>query len=330
MLTSTQISHLQQIGWTRKKMADFKGVNERTIYRWNKGRGYYLDHRYGRKWGRKLKLTGEFLKTFLAYVNENNTLTQQEMADYASQLIGHPITRFIISRILKKHEINRKKVSYRYREMNYEKAEEFASEYFLLLGLPILALDECSFHIGEAPRYGYSKRGSQVISQRTGKKSVNYTLLLCVRNVEKGGVLYYWLKERAVKSEDFHEFLSDIKLPTNEKTYLVMDNVRIHHASWSCRKLGLSTIKELLTSKNIEPLYLPAYAPMLNPTEFCFNFIRHYVEKSKPETYEELEEAVDKTITLLQEKDMTKFFGHCYFKRPNSIWIDGTPAKFPS
>ncbi|CAI2181029.1 12837_t:CDS:2 [Funneliformis geosporum] len=216
------------------------------------------------------------------------------MADYASQLVGQPITRFIISRILKKHEINRKKVSYRYREMNYEKAEEFASEYFSLLDFPILALDECSFHIGEAPRYGYSKRGSRVVSQRTGKK-------------------------RAVKAEDFHEFLSEIKLPTNEKTYLVMDNVRIHHASWACRKLGLSTIKELLESKNIEPLYLPAYAPMLNPTEFCFNFIRHYVEKSKPETEEELEQAIDKTIDMLGEKDMTKFFGHCYFKRPNYI-----------
>jgi len=203
--------------------------------------------------------------------------------------------------------------------MDIKKAEEFEQELFSMLHLPILALDECSFHIGEAPRYGYAKRGLRVNSERTGKKSINYTLLLCVRNVEKEGVVYCWLKEGAVKAEHFHEFLSEIELSTNEKTYLVMDNVRIHHASWACRKLGLSTIKELLESKNIEPMYLPAYAPMLNPTEFCFNFIRHYVEKSKPETYEELEEVVDKTITLLQEKDMTKFFQHCYFKNPNII-----------
>ena len=121
MLNSTQINHLKQIGWTRKKMADFKGVNERTVYRWNKGRGYYLDPRYGRKWGRKLKLTGEVLKTFLAYIDKNNTLTQQEMADYASQLVGQPITRFIISRTLKKWEIIRKKLTYHYLEQDPKK-----------------------------------------------------------------------------------------------------------------------------------------------------------------------------------------------------------------
>ena len=95
-----------------------------------------------------------------------------------------------------------------------------------------------------------------------------------------------------------------------------MDNVKIHHANQACKKLGLSSIKELLKSKNIEALYLPAYAPMLNPTEFCFNFVRHYVEKSKPETYEELEQAINKTIDMLDEKDMRKFFKHCYFKDP--------------
>ncbi|CAG8526011.1 24633_t:CDS:2 [Racocetra persica] len=240
-----------------------------------------------------VEMKGKVLKTLLEYINNNDDKTQQELADYVSQLIGQKITRFIISRTLKKHGITRKKRTYHYKEMNYEKAEEFAGKYFSMLDMPILALDECSFHIGEAPRYGYAKRGSRVISQRTGKK--------------KG----------AVKAEDFHEFLSDIELPTNEKTYLVMDNVRIHHASWACRKLGLSSIKELLVSKNIEPFYLPAYAPMLNSTEFCFNFIRHYIEKSKPETLEELDQAINRTIDMLDEKDMTKFFRHCYFKRPS-------------
>ena len=113
------------------------------------------------------------------------------MAEYASKLVGQPITRFIISRTLKKKEINRKKISYRYKEMDVKKAEEFESELNSLLHLPILALDECSFHVGEAPRYGYAKRGSRVNLQRTGKKSSNYTLLLCVQNTEKGGVVYY-------------------------------------------------------------------------------------------------------------------------------------------
>jgi transposase len=314
MLTSTQISYLQQEGWTRKAIADFKGVNERTIYRWNKRKfDYnYWSHRHGRKWGRKSKLAGEVLKTFLDYISKNNTLTQQEMADYVSQLIGQKITRFIISRTLKKNELVRKKINYHYLEQDKERIEDFQNALYPLLSLPILALDECSFHIGEAPRYGYAKWGSRADSQRTGKKSSNYTLILCISNIGKEGVVIYELIKGGVKAQNFHNFLSNIELTANEKNYLIMDNVRVHHANQACKKAGLTSIKELLVSKNTEPLYLPPYTPEMNPVELCFNFIRHYVEKSKPKTLEELELAIDKIIDMLDEKDLTKYFQHCY------------------
>jgi transposase len=66
-----------------------------------------------------------------------------------------------------------------------------------------------------------------------------------------------------------------------------------------------------LASKNIKSLFLPAYTPELNPTELCFNFIRHYVKKNKPRTYEELKSAIDKIIGMLNEKDLTEYFRHC-------------------
>ena len=49
------------------------------------------------------------MKTLLEYVKNNDDKTQQELADYVSQLMGQKITRYIISRTLKKHEITRKK-----------------------------------------------------------------------------------------------------------------------------------------------------------------------------------------------------------------------------
>lgn len=56
---------------------------------------------------------------------------------------------------------------------------------------------------------------------------------------------------------------------------------------------------------------MPAYTPELNPAELCFNFIKHQVRKSKPQTYEELELAIENTLELLNEKDMTKYF-NCF------------------
>jgi len=102
-----------------------------------------------------------------------------------------------------------------------------------------------------------------------------------------------------------------LKLSDERKLYgsnLLLDNVRVHKAKQSCIKLKLTTIKELLRSKNIEPVYLPPYTPELNPTELCFNFIRQQVEKNKPKTYEKLKLAIAKIINILNQKDLTKYF----------------------
>jgi transposase len=61
-----------------------------------------------------------------------------------------------------------------------------------------------------------------------------------------------------------------------------MDNLSAHKATKSCQKLGLTTIEELLGSKNIEIIFLPSYTPEINPVEKIFNIIRQYVEKGRP------------------------------------------------
>ena len=73
---------------------------------------------------------------------------------------------------------------------------------------------------------------------------------------------------------------------------------------------------------NICPIYLVAYCPQLNPVELVFNFLRKYVEKHEPRTFEELKLVIEKGIEKLQAKDMTKYFEHCLnydFAGNNSI-----------
>jgi hypothetical protein len=67
----------------------------------------------------------------------------------------------------------------------------------------------------------------------------------------------------------------------------------------------------LLTSKNIEPRYIVASNPYLNPIEEVFNVIKQYVRRQKPTTEEELRIAVSKIISILQEQDLTKYFKDC-------------------
>ena len=74
----------------------------------------------------------------------------------------------------------------------------------------------------------------------------------------------------------------------------------------------MSTIKELLTSKGIEPKYLPPYTPELNPTELCFNLSRQQMEKNKTKNKRDLELIISKIINMLNQKDMTKYFRKCF------------------
>ena len=153
--------------------------------------------------------------------------------------------------------------------------------------------------------------------------------MLCIRNVEKQGVIGHRLikhddnekekkkgrkkNKKGTGSVEFHDFIVDVKskLPTNNKYYLLLDNASIHRAIGVLRKTNRFPIKELMSQMNICPIYLVAYCPQLNPVELIFNFLRHYVEKHEPRSYEELKLVIEKGISELQEKDMTKYFRHC-------------------
>ncbi|CAI2197098.1 15718_t:CDS:2, partial [Funneliformis geosporum] len=178
----------------------------------------------------------------------------------------------------------------------------------------LLALDECSFHLNEAPRRGYSLKGTRAISQRPGNKGVNHSLILCIQFLESQGVIHYELIKGGLKTQSFHDFLIGINLSSQEKHYLFLDNAKVHHAKNSCLKLGLPTVRELLESKNIEPVYSVPYTPELNPVEMCFNIIRQSVEKQRPRTFGELELAIDKAIANLQQKNFIELFRHAFAK----------------
>ncbi|CAG8802687.1 17592_t:CDS:2, partial [Racocetra fulgida] len=119
----------------------------------------------------------------------------------------------------------------------------------------LLSLDETGFSLNMAPRFGYAPIGQRVQAYKPE------------------------VVEGAVNTEIFYNFISNVKLPTDEKYYLIMDNLRIHKNK---------KIRELLKQKNIEPIYIVPYFPQLNPTEWFFNTVKQYGKKWKPRSEEEL------------------------------------------
>jgi len=188
----------------------------------------------------------------------------------------------------------------------------------------IIATDECAFYLNEAPRRGYGWKGGRVTYNRPGNYTTRYTLMLCVRNVEKQAVISYKLiehgkKEKGKKNKkeknkkgtgaiEFHDFIVDVKLklPTDERYHLLLDNAKIHRAIKVLRKENRLPIVDLFNQLNIEPLYLVPYTPQLNPVELCFNFLVGFVEDKQPRTYEQLKSVIEEGIEKLQTEDMRK------------------------
>lgn len=51
-----------------------------------------------------------------------------------------------------------------------------------------------------------------------------------------------------------------------------------------------------------------AYAPHLNPVEFCFNTVRNFINRREPRMEEELREAVAEAIRSLRPESLDKLF----------------------
>ena len=85
-----------------------------------------------------------------------------------------------------------------------------------------------------------------------------------------------------------------------------MDNAKIHTAPKKRKKEGLPSVEEQMLKKNIEVRFITRYAPMINPAELCFNFLRQKTEKSRSRNYEGMKLAIEKAVKSLNRKNLSK------------------------
>ncbi|CAG8650383.1 5688_t:CDS:1, partial [Paraglomus brasilianum] len=146
----------KEVKW--EKIAQAYGVSERTIYRHVKVSKKKLKRGRKRKIGGKVR---DLLLDFTAYRSEDNTLTQQEMADLIQKKEKVIISQQTISRFLKKRKRTNKKITPRYQELKISEVREFGKVIHILSLSHFSAIDECHFYLNEAPRRGYSPIGQR-------------------------------------------------------------------------------------------------------------------------------------------------------------------------
>jgi len=103
----------------------------------------------------------------------------------------------------------------------------------------------------------YAPRGKTPLVVRTAKR-ITQSMIAAVSN---RGLMRFMLYEGALDVERFLAFLRRLVKDARQKVFLIVDNLKVHHA----RKVKAWVASH---AHEVELFYLPAYAPEHNPDEY--------------------------------------------------------------
>jgi len=151
---------------------------------------------------------------------------------------------------------------------------------------------------------GYSPKGQTPVAKKMAKKfSVNM-----ISSVTNQGKVRFMIYEDKMNAGKFISFMKRLIKDSDKKVFLIVDNLRVHHAKVVKAWLAEEKIKDL-----IEVIYLPSYSPELNPDEYLnCDVKRNANSKRLPKNKEELKSNLRGHMKLLQNRPLRvmSYFQH--------------------
>ena len=149
---------------------------------------------------------------------------------------------------------------------------------------------------------GYAPKGKTPVMEHTAKRfKINM-----ISSITNRGKLRFMVYEQNMDAALFITFLERLIKSSDKKIFLILDNLRIHHA-----KLVKAWVEE--HKDKITLFYLPAYSPDLNPDEYLNNdFKRNVNAQSIPKNKEELAENTERFMKSLANNPnrVANYFKH--------------------
>jgi len=105
-----------------------------------------------------------------------------------------------------------------------------------------------------------------------------------------------------MSSEQVIQFLKHLQRHVPGNFILIWDRARIH--------TGTATQKYIRDHREIHQEYLPAYAPELNPEEYCHGNVKRYLKNARPEGKRQMQTLLNLGFARFRRKPalLLKFF----------------------
>jgi transposase len=111
-----------------------------------------------------------------------------------------------------------------------------------------------------------------------------------------------------MKKGDFLEFLrSELCPKLDARKVVIMDNLNIHKSR---------EVEELIRGRGARILYLPVYAPELNPIEMMWSVLKHFIRQLCRIGKYSMEQIVKTSLLLINPSSFRSWFAKCCYCTP--------------
>ncbi len=149
---------------------------------------------------------------------------------------------------------------------------------------------------------GYSPKGSKPIVRTSGKR---FSISM-ISTITNEGQISYMIYKGALVTKTFIDFLRRLIKTTQRKIYLIVDNLKVHHAK---------KVKQWIEKHRdrIAIFFLPPYAPEHNPDEYLNQDVKQEISKRpKARSEEQLKRSLKSHMCRTQrnKEKVRRFFNH--------------------
>ncbi len=149
---------------------------------------------------------------------------------------------------------------------------------------------------------GYAPQGKTPVIRLSAKRA-SITMISSITNQ---GKVRFMLYQETLNAKMFIKFIKQLLKEADRKIFLILDNLRVHHAR---------VVKDWLKdyTKALELFFLPAYSPELNPDEYLNGDLKAGVHSRSPaRDAAGLKKKVRSHMTKLQKlpNRVKKYFNH--------------------
>lgn len=314
-----QAHRLRKRGMTRAEIGDIVGIHADTIGRWlklDKGRLGYATP--GRKPGSGRRLDAEQEQRIKAVLIDKTPdqlkmpyalWTREAVRELIRDRYGIELPIRTVGDYLKRWGMTPQKPQKRAYEQRAPEVQAWlAQEYPEIQArakredAEIFWGDETGLRNDCQHERGYAPKGkTPVIRLNAKRESVNM-----ISAITNQGKVRFRFFEGTMNADVLIDFLMRLVKDATRKVFLILDNLRVHHAK---------PVKEWLKehARMIEVFYLPAYSPELNPDEYLNCDLKAGVHSGAPaRSKAQLKQKASKHMRMLQRKPsrVRKYFRH--------------------